>query len=131
MFGEPGHAYVYFTYGMHYCMNIVTEPAGSGTAVLIRAIEPVEGINTMHRLRKDPPEPELTNGPAKLCQAMDIAQQLNRQDLLGDKLWIEDGIKVAKPAIKSSARVGIRRGREHQWRFYLNGSPFVSRHPNY
>ena len=138
MFGEPGHAYVYFTYGMHYCMNCVTEPAGSGTGVLIRALEPEEGTDLMRRNRKrvsahvkELPEAELTSGPAKLCQALQIDRGLNREDLLGDTLWVEDAPSVPRGRIKRTARVGIRQGREHQWRFYLDGSPHVSAHPNY
>lgn len=130
MFGEPGHAYVYFTYGMHYCMNVVTEPTGSGTAVLIRALEADEGIEIMRRNRQRS-DTELTNGPAKLCQALDIDKQLNREDLLGNKLWIEDGQTVPKSAIKQTARVGISQGREHQWRYYVEGNSNVSAHPKY
>lgn len=132
MFGEPGHAYIYFTYGMHYCMNCVTEPAGSGTGVLIRALEPAEGVELMRRNRgAHLPDHDLTNGPAKLCQALDLDKRLNRADLLGDTLWIEDAPAVPPRKIGKSARVGIRRGREHQWRFYRKDSPFVSAHPNY
>ena len=132
MFGEPGHAYVYFTYGMHYCMNVVTEPAGSGTAVLIRALEPDEGVAAMRRNRGgDFPDHELTNGPAKLCQALAVDRALNREDLLGDRLWIEAGQPVPARRIKQTARVGIRRGREHPWRFYDSASRFVSAHPRY
>lgn len=132
MFGDPGHAYVYFTYGMHYCLNVVTEPAGSGTAVLIRAIEPDEGIAVIRRNRPTGvAERELTNGPAKLCQALRVDKRLDETDLLGEALWLERGRAVSKSAIKASARVGIRHGREHQWRFYLAGNPHVSRHPNY
>lgn len=138
MFGAPGHAYIYFTYGMHYCLNCVTEPKGSGTAVLIRALEPDEGIAAMRRNRrlrsahlKELPDHELTDGPAKLCQALDLDQRLNREDLLGGTLCIEDAPDVPPRKIGKSSRVGIRRGREHQWRFYLKGSPFVSAHPRY
>lgn len=130
MFGEPGQAYVYFTYGMHYCLNCVTEPAGSGTAVLLRALEPDEGIDLMRRRRKRP-DAELTDGPAKLCEALDIDRRLNREDLLGRKLWVEEGRKVPKSAIKRTARIGISRGREHLWRFYLADSHHVSAHPKY
>jgi DNA-3-methyladenine glycosylase len=132
MFGEPGHAYVYFTYGMHYCMNCVSEPVGSGTGVLIRALEPEEGIGVMAR-RRGPgiTEHNLTNGPAKLCQALSIDKKLNTADLLGDTIWVEAGEPVPKSRIKRTARVGIARGREHQWRFYDSASSFVSAHPKY
>lgn len=136
MFGEPGHAYVYFTYGMHHCMNIVTEPAGSGTAVLIRGIEPLEGANTMRSLRqrktgKELGERDLTNGPGKLCQALGIDTRFNKADLAGNEIWLEEGTAVSSHKIATTARVGIREGREHPWRFYLKGSGFVSKHPNY
>lgn len=138
MFGEPGHTYVYFTYGMHYCLNCVTEPAGSGTAVLIRALEPDEGIAVMRRNRrarsvhlKELPDHELTSGPAKLCQALAIERRQNTADLLGDSIWIEAGRPIPRARVKRTPRVGIPRGREHQWRFYVDGSRHVSRHPNY
>ncbi|MEX2043619.1 MAG: DNA-3-methyladenine glycosylase [Patescibacteria group bacterium] len=138
MFGEPGHAYIYFTYGMHYCMNCVTEPKGSGTGVLVRASEPVEGIAAMRRNRrrrsvhlKALPDHGLTNGPAKLCQALGLDKRLNREDLLGDTLWVENAPDIPSRKVGKSSRVGIRRGREHHWRFYLEDSPFVSAHPRY
>ena len=135
MFGPAGHAYVYFTYGMHYCMNVVTEPPGSGTAVLIRALEPDEGKTVMLRNRRkgnaNVTESILTDGPGKLCQALGIDKRLNEADLTGSAIWIERGAKVPASDIASSARVGIQRGREHQWRFYIKDSSFVSAHPNY
>lgn len=138
MFGEPGHAYVYFTYGMHYCMNCVSEPVGSGTGVLIRALEPEEGIGAMRRNRKrksvhlkELPDRELTNGPAKLCQALTIDRKLNTADLLGGAIWIEAGTPVPKSRVRRTARVGIARGREHQWRFYDSASGSVTAHPKY
>lgn len=130
MFGEPGHAYVYFTYGMHYCMNVVTEPAGSGTAVLLRALEPLDGLDEMQE-RRGPKidELNLTNGPAKLCQAFGIGKSDNTVDLTGDALWLEDG--PAPKQIETSARVGISRGRDAQYRFYDADSQSVSAHPKY
>lgn len=132
MFGDPGHAYVYFTYGMHHCINVVTEPAGSGTAVLIRALEPADGLPAMRRNRgPNIDDRNLTNGPGKLCQALGITRGLNLADLLGDSLWIEEAPAVSPRKIKSSARVGISRGREHSWRFYVDENPYVSAHPRY
>lgn len=121
MFGEAGHAYIYFTYGMHYCFNVVTERKGFGSAVLIRAVEPLEGIDFIKKRRsKKIAEKDLTNGPAKLCQAFILDKKLNGEDLLGNKLWIEDdGFEVKKKAIKKSPRVGIREGLDKDWRFYL------------
>lgn len=130
MFGEPGHAYVYFTYGMHYCFNCVSEGTGSGTGVLIRAIEPLEGIELMRERRGHKiDDHNLTNGPAKLCQALDIDRALNTADLTGRELWIEDGPLPRR--ISKSPRVGISRGREHQYRFYDADSTHVSAHPKY
>lgn len=135
MFGEPGHAYVYFTYGMYHCFNTVTEAVGSGTGVLIRAIEPTEGIATMQRLRQLSetviPEHKLTNGPGKLCQALAITRELNGVDLLGSELWIEQAEPIVDEAARQTARVGISQGREHQWRFYIANSRFISAHPKY
>jgi DNA-3-methyladenine glycosylase len=137
MFGEPGRAYVYFTYGMHYCLNCVTEPVGSGTAVLIRALEPLEGIETMRRLRTGAKpriaplaERGLTNGPGKLAQALAIDKALNTEDLLGDRLWLEVAPDPPE-TIRRSARVGITAGRDAAARFYLADNRFVSPHPRY
>lgn len=137
MFGPPGHAYIYFTYGMHYCMNVVTEGKDSGTAVLLRAIEPLEGIAAMRRLREQRsgrvaiPEVQLTNGPGKLCQALGLDKTLNEADLGGEIVWIERGESGPARRIATTARIGISNGREHPWRFYDTASRFVSRHPNY
>lgn len=129
MFGPPGHAYVYFTYGMHYCFNCVSEGKGSGTGILVRAVEPLDGIERMRARRGAVKERDLTNGPAKLCQAFSIDAALNEADLTGDVLWLEDG--SAPDHIRSSPRVGISRGREHDYRFYDADSPHVSAHPRY
>lgn len=137
MFGEPGYAYVYFTYGMHYCVNAVTEAAGSGTAVLLRALEPVQGMEQMraNRLVRRPEgtvgDINLTNGPGKLCQALGINVSLNEVDLCGEEMWIEQGNPMPDSQIATSPRVGIKQGREHQWRFYIADSQYVSAHPRY
>lgn len=132
MFGEPGHAYVYFTYGMYYCMNCVSEPKGSGTAVLIRALEPAEGIEQMRKHRGNTvTDANLTSGPGKLCQALAIDTSLNEADLVGNQLWIEEGERIPPRRTGESSRVGINRGREHQWRFYVTDSRYVSAHPKY
>ncbi len=131
MFGPPGFAYVYFTYGMHHCMNVVTEPEGSGTGVLLRAIEPLEGVAVMRR-RRGPVSPNrLTDGPGKLCQALAIGLPQNRADLQGGTLWVEAGEPVPASARGRSARIGIRNGREQQARFFIRDNAFVSRHPGY
>lgn len=131
MFYQGGHLYVYFTYGMHYCCNVVTEAEGSGCAVLIRAIEPVENIEIMKRLRnwnKEKNIYDLTNGPAKVCQALEITKKENGTDLCGDKIFIIDtNEKVFLEDIGVSSRIGIRNGVNHKWRFFLKNSPWISK----
>ena len=131
MYGPPGHAYVYFSYGMHHCLNVVTEGEGFPAAVLIRALEPLEGLEIMRRHRLDKPYSELTNGPAKLCQAMAIERDFNGVDLCtGEALFIEEGRRVAQEEIGASPRIGIKAdevARSVPWRFYLQGNDFVSR----
>jgi DNA-3-methyladenine glycosylase len=139
MFWEGGHLYVYFTYGMHFCANIVTEPEGKGMAVLLRAVEPVDGVEVMIRNRfrvggkaNSASEGErllldLCRGPARLCQAFGITRNENGTDLCGPMIWIASGDKPpGRRGIARSARVGIWAGREHRWRFFLSGNPFVS-----
>jgi DNA-3-methyladenine glycosylase len=131
MYGSPGHAYVYFIYGMHHCLNAVTEEEGFPAAVLIRALEPLEGLEIMRRHRSGKPDRELTNGPAKLCQALAIDRSFNGVDLCtGEVLFIEAGQVAAQGEIKSSPRIGIKAdelARSVAWRFYLQGNEFVSR----
>lgn len=126
MFGEPGHLYVYFTYGMHYCCNIVTGKNGAGSAVLIRAVEPIEGTEYMEelRLRKDI---ELTNGPAKLCQALAIDKRLNGHNLstLPLKLIIQKPLDIK--SITQTKRIGISQAKDVPWRFYITGNRYVSK----
>ena len=107
MFGKPGHAYVYFTYGMHYMLNLVTEDEGNPCAVLIRAIFPLDGIEAMEARRKKKGA-QLSNGPAKLCQALSIDKSLNGWDVTsGSELWVEDYKKIPAKSIISSPRIGI------------------------
>lgn len=131
MYGPPGHAYVYFIYGMHHCLNVVTEEEGFPAAVLIRALEPLEGLEIMRRYRLGQPDRELTNGPAKLCQAMAIDRGFNGVDLCaGGVLFLEEGRIVAQEEIGASPRIGIKAdelARSVPWRFYLQGNDFVSR----
>ena len=121
MFGEPGYAYVYFTYGMHYMLNLVTEAAGRPCAVLVRAILPLAGIEEMEARRKRKGA-ELTNGPAKLCQAFSIDKALNGWDLTrGKELWVEDYKKIPAESIITTSRIGIdyakKEHRDAPWRF--------------
>ena len=130
MFWNGGHLYVYFTYGMHFCSNVVTEREGIGRAVLLRAIEPVAGIEIMKKNRKlnTTTLHNLTNGPAKLCQALGITRPENGADLCGRKIWIgRDSSERLRQLIKRSTRIGITDGKDHRWRFYLGGNHFVSR----
>jgi len=121
MFGEPGHAYVYFTYGMHYMLNLVTEAKDNPCAVLIRAVVPLTGIEEMEARRKRKGA-ELTNGPAKLCQAFSIDKAINGWDLTcGKELWVVDYKKIPAESIITTPRIGIDYAKkEHQdapWRF--------------
>lgn len=126
MFGPAGYLYVYFTYGMHYCCNVVVGEKGHGTAVLIRAVEPLEGedILTQHRAGKR--GPDLTNGPAKLCQAMAINKVLNGHDLTRSPLKLIPMPPLSKRAVTQTTRIGISQGKDLPWRFYETGNPYVS-----
>ena len=121
MFDEPGHAYVYFTYGMHYMLNLVTEEKGRPCAVLLRAIMPITGVEEMEARRKRKGS-ELVNGPAKLCQALGIDKALNGWDLTcGKELWVADFRKIPAKSIITTPRIGIDYAeKEHKdapWRF--------------
>lgn len=127
MFGKAEHLYVYFTYGMHYCCNIVTGHEGYGAAVLIRAVEPLSGESDMSRLRNGRGGHELTNGPAKFCQAFAIDRKLNGHDLRNKPLKL--AVSENRPAeeIVQTTRIGISRGKDVPWRFYLRDNPYVSK----
>ena len=131
MYGPPGHAYVYFIYGMHHCFNVVTEQEGFPAAVLIRALEPLEDLEWMRRHRPGRPDDELTNGPGKLCAALAIDRTLNGVDLCTSQVFfIEEGQTIADEAIATSSRIGIRSdevARSRPWRFYIKGNRCVSR----
>jgi DNA-3-methyladenine glycosylase len=129
MFGEPGHAYVYFIYGMYYCLNLVTGHAGYPAAVLIRACEPLEGIEVMRRLRKKAKKDlDLMSGPGKLCIALGIDRALNGADVCdGRGLFVLDAPPVK--GIVSCKRIGVDYAGEYRdkpWRFYIKNNPFVS-----
>jgi len=138
LYGPPGHAYVYLNYGIHCLVNVVAEPAGSPAAVLIRALDPLEGIPMMRRRRaramkgrRRPPDPsalpqsELCRGPGNVTMAMGITLAENRLDLLGSRLFVEDrGIGVA--AVVWGPRVGIKVGTDRPWRAYAAHHPAVS-----
>jgi DNA-3-methyladenine glycosylase len=137
MFGPAGRTYVYLIYGMYAMLNIVTEPEPFPAAVLIRALEPLEGLALMrtHRRRgraRAGPERELTNGPGKLCQALQIDRSLNQWDItLGQQLWLEAGPAIPREAIATGPRLNIDYAapadRAAPWRFWLAGNRFVSK----
>lgn len=127
MYLQGGHAYVYFTYGMHYCFNVVTEREGFPSAVLIRAVEPIEGIELMKKFRQTKDIYNLTNGPAKFCQAFKIDKSLNGTSLLGDEIFIIESNDNLNFKIGRSSRIGIKSGLDKKWRFFIIGNPFVSK----
>lgn len=139
MFWQGGHLYVYFTYGMHFCANVVTGPEGTGEAVLIRAVEPIKGIEVMMKERKwriregkkrgggKMEIVNLTNGPAKFCQAFGIGWKENGTDLLGKQIYITPGENISSKRIGKTSRIGIRNGKDRQWRFFVKGNAWVSR----
>ncbi len=125
MFGPPGHLYVYFTYGMHHCMNAVTGRPDEASAVLLRAGEPLLGIEEMRRLRGRHALADLCRGPARLCQALGVDRSLDGVDLVtGHDVWI--GAGSATGSIATTPRIGIRRETERLWRFLDASSSFVS-----
>ncbi|MFL5768027.1 MAG: DNA-3-methyladenine glycosylase [Actinomycetota bacterium] len=128
MFGPAGHLYVYFTYGMHFCMNVVTDREGWGSAVLLRAAEPLEGIATMRRRRGTSGPKLLCSGPARLTQAFGIDGRFDGVDVVeGSTLWVERGVPVPAARVRIGPRVGIRSGVEQPWRFSVADDAFVSR----
>jgi DNA-3-methyladenine glycosylase len=127
MFARPGTAYVYFTYGMHWCLNAVTEREGFPAAVLIRALEPLEGLATMRRRRGGVPDRQLCSGPAKLCQALGITGRNDGEPLTRGRLRIVRNTSRQHRAIIVTPRIGITRAVEWPLRFLIEGSPWVSR----
>lgn len=127
MFDEGGAAYVYFTYGNHYCVNVVAEKKGVAHAILLRAVEPVEGIRYMKKNRIAAKDiHNLTNGPGKLTQAFEIDLKLNGADLRADELFIAYGANSREFKIERSKRIGISKNTEKLYRFYADSNPFVS-----
>jgi DNA-3-methyladenine glycosylase len=130
MFGAPGHAYVYMIYGFYFCLNVVTDAVGYPSAVLIRAVEPIENLDLMRQFRNNPErDTNIASGPGKLCMAMSIDKQLNGADLLGRSIWIEDRM-FDSGSIRTSPRVGVDYAGEYKdkpWRFFVSENPHVSR----
>jgi len=131
MWGEPGRAYVYFTYGNHYCLNVVarqSEPAG---AVLIRALEPMTGIEMMMKSRGVNDVVKLASGPGRLTQALSIGPEFNGVDLTAEgDLMIVEGEGFDDASVQASRRIGLRVGLDKLWRFSVRGNRFVSRTPD-
>lgn len=132
MYAKGGTAYVFFVYGMHHQFNVVTGPEGTPTAVLVRAIEPEEGIEIMRERRAVSKERELTSGPGKLCKALAIDRSFDGEDMTkSTRVWLEDAGARARPEeIAAGPRIGIAYAEEYAlkpWRLWMKGNPFVSK----
>ena len=130
MYRAGGVAYVYFVYGMYYQFNVVSCVADVPHAILVRALEPIEGLEVMRERRHSHPDHNLTNGPGKLCIAMGIDRQLDGADLLGDRVWLEEFETVSPRRIAKGPRIGIDYAQEwidKPWRFWIRDNPYVSR----
>ena len=132
MYRRGGTAYVYFVYGMHHLFNVVTNRVGIADAVLVRAVQPLEGLEYMlQRRKRAKADKQLTSGPATLCQALGIKTKAhNGLDLLGDTLWIEETPELPLHEIMASTRIGVEYAEEHAlkpWRFYKAGTLWVSK----
>lgn len=125
MFGPAGFLYVYFTYGMHYCCNVVTGGDGEGGAVLIRAVEPHVGEEILARRRPGKRGVELTNGPAKLCKALDIDKKMNGHNLERAPLRLLLRPELTTDVVQTT-RIGISKAKDVPWRFYIKGNDYVS-----
>jgi DNA-3-methyladenine glycosylase len=127
MFGSPGTAYIYRIYGLHWCLNAVTGPAGFPAAVLVRAARPVQGLEVMQRRRGQAVERDLLRGPGRLAQALGLEGSLNGVPLVGGPLRIIPGRQIAREEVRRGPRVGIRRAADAPLRFWIAGSRWVSR----
>lgn len=133
MFEGGGKLYVYFTYGMHFCANVVTGKVNEGKAILIRSVEPIEGIDLMALYRygkknlSDIELKNLCNGPAKLCKAFNIDREDNRTELTGNYIFIANAKKLSPASITSSKRIGIKKSVDLPWRYYIKENKFVSK----
>ncbi len=131
MYGPPGHVYVYLIYGIHHCFNVVSESEGFPAAVLIRALEPQEGLEVMRRRRGGRPDHELTAGPGRLCEALDIDLRLDGADLCApdSRLFLEAGLSVPEKEVMAGSRINVRGSAatvSAPWRFYVRGNRHVS-----
>ena len=126
MFGPAGHAYIYFTYGMHYCFNIVAGESGYAEAVLIRALEPTQGIELMQQRRRTTDTHNLCSGPAKLVQALGLTKSQNGAGLTTPELHLRS--RTHEPIIHTGPRIGISRAKDVPWRFFIAGNPYITKH---
>jgi DNA-3-methyladenine glycosylase len=130
MYGLGGTVYIFFVYGMYNQFNVVTNVENVPHAVLVRALQPIEGIELMRQRRHGQPDRNLTNGPGKLCIALGIDRRLDRADLLGNHVWLEDGEHIPSRKIASGPRIGIDYAEEwveRPWRFWVRDNQYVSR----
>jgi DNA-3-methyladenine glycosylase len=132
MYAKGGTAYVFFVYGMHHQFNVVTGPEGTPTAVLVRAVEPEEGIEIMRERRAVTKDRELTSGPGKLCKALAIDRSFDGEDMTkSTRVWLEDaGARISPEEIAAGPRIGIAYAEEYAlkpWRFWMKGNVFVSK----
>jgi DNA-3-methyladenine glycosylase len=125
MFGPPGHAYVYRSYGVHWCLNLVCDDPGRAEAVLVRALEPTHGLDVMRTRRGVEPVRSLCSGPGKLCQALGVTREDDGRAL--DEPPFELHARATAPEIATGPRVGLTRAADRNWRYVLAGSPFLSR----
>lgn len=133
MFNSGGFLYVYFTYGIHYCANIVTGKKGEGSAVLLRAMEPISGVEIFNKRRFNSEfvdklkNNNLLNGPGKICQAFNINKNHNGLDITKNPIYILDKPKLSKDEIVQTKRIGIKKSVELPWRFYIKNSSYISK----
>lgn len=127
MFGPAGHLYVYFTYGMHFCSNVVTGREGEGSAVLLRAVQPLEGIGAMALRRRTTDPRRLCAGPARLAEAFGITREQDGADVVqGDEVRLLEGEATPRARIVRTTRVGVSVATQRRWRFVVRDDPFVS-----
>jgi DNA-3-methyladenine glycosylase len=127
LFGPPGIWYVYLSYGMHWCANLVCQRAGLASAVLLRALEPLEGLDVMRERRGELPDKQLCSGPGRLCQALGINRDLDGLAMAGGPVVVMSGARVSGAAISATPRIGITKAADWPLRFHLTGSPWTSR----
>lgn len=134
MFEDGGHLYVYFTYGMYFCCNVVCGVKDEGQAVLIRGIQPINEIDTMLRNRfgtietNSTQEKNITNGPGKICMAFNIKRNANGTDLTGNNIFLTEGESIDKSEIMVSKRIGIKKSADLPWRFFVRNNSYVTNH---